>query len=189
MPRSQLEGQLVAELGRDWESRLAQFDAAPRAAASIGQVHAALLHDGRQVAMKIQYPGVARSIESDVDNLMRLISIANILPKGMYVESAVKVAKRELALECNYTYEAAAQQRFRSLVAADPELAAVFYVPDVIPELSSQQVLTTEWVNGVTIDKVAELDQATRDLVGSWLLRLTLKELYEWRFMQVRRTY
>ncbi|WIA42034.1 hypothetical protein OEZ86_009324 [Tetradesmus obliquus] len=184
MPRSQLEGQLRSELGRDWEARVAEFDAEPRAAASIGQVHAALLHDGRQVAMKIQYPGVARSIESDVDNLMRLISIANILPKGMYVESAVKVAKRELALECNYTYEAAAQQRFRQLVAADAELSRVFYVPEVIPELSSQQVLTTEWVNGVTIDKVAQLDQATRDLVGTWLLRLTLKELYDWRFMQ-----
>lgn len=184
MPRSQLEGQLRSELGRDWEARVAEFDAEPRAAASIGQVHAALLHDGRQVAMKIQYPGVARSIESDVDNLMRLISIANILPKGMYVESAVKVAKRELALECNYTYEATAQQRFRQLVAADAELSRVFYVPEVIPELSSQQVLTTEWVNGVTIDKVAQLDQATRDLVGTWLLRLTLKELYDWRFMQ-----
>ncbi|WIA21608.1 hypothetical protein OEZ85_000793 [Tetradesmus obliquus] len=184
MPRSQLEGQLRSELGRDWEARVAEFDAEPRAAASIGQVHAALLHDGRQVAMKIQYPGVARSIESDVDNLMRLISIANILPKGMYVESAVKVAKRELALECNYTYEAAAQQRFRQLVAADAELSRVFYVPEVIPELSSQQVLTTEWVNGVTIDKVAQLDQSTRDLVGTWLLRLTLKELYDWRFMQ-----
>lgn len=57
MPRSQLEGQLRSELGRDWEARVAEFDAEPRAAASIGQVHAALLHDGRQVAMKIQYPG------------------------------------------------------------------------------------------------------------------------------------
>ncbi len=55
------------------------------------QVHSAVLHDGRRVALKIQYPGVARSIESDVDNLMRLISIANVLPRGMYVENAVKV--------------------------------------------------------------------------------------------------
>lgn len=57
MPRNQLEGQLRAELGRDWHSRLAEFDSEPRAAASIGQVHSAALHDGRQVAMKIQYPG------------------------------------------------------------------------------------------------------------------------------------
>jgi aarF domain-containing kinase len=67
----------------------------------------------------------------------------------------MQVAKRELALECNYTYEAAAQQRFKQLVADDAELSRVFYVPEVIPELSSQQVLTTEWVNGVTIDKVS----------------------------------
>jgi aarF domain-containing kinase len=93
MPRSQLEGQLVGELGPDWAARLASFDWTPRAAASIGQVHAATLHDGTAVALKVQYPGVARSIESDVDNLMRLISIANILPKGLYVENAVKVRR------------------------------------------------------------------------------------------------
>eukprot|EP00878_Enallax_costatus_P015605 GHUV01016345.1.p1 GENE.GHUV01016345.1~~GHUV01016345.1.p1 ORF type:complete len:333 (+),score=72.48 GHUV01016345.1:401-1399(+) len=128
--------------------------------------------------------GVARSIESDVDNLMRLINIANILPKGLYVENAVRVAKRELALECDYTYEAAAQQKFRQLVQNDKHLSQVFYVPEVIPELSGKQVLTTEWVNGVAIDKVAQLDQNVRDVVGTWLLRLTLKELYDWRYMQ-----
>jgi predicted unusual protein kinase regulating ubiquinone biosynthesis (AarF/ABC1/UbiB family) len=65
-----------------------------------------------------------------------------------------QVAKRELALECNYAYEAAAQQRFRQLVSSDPELSSSFYVPRVYEELCSRQVLTTEWVNGVTIDKV-----------------------------------
>jgi aarF domain-containing kinase len=104
MPRRQLEKQLVAQLGRDWASQLSSFDWEPRAAASIGQVHAAVLLDGRQVAMKVQYPGVARSIESDVDNLMRLVSLANILPRGLFVESAVKVAKKELALECDYRW-------------------------------------------------------------------------------------
>eukprot|EP00198_Chlamydomonas_reinhardtii_P013183 XP_001702520.1 ubiquinone biosynthesis protein [Chlamydomonas reinhardtii] len=184
MPRSQLEGVLVAELGPDWQQELAEFDWEPRAAASIGQVHTAVLKDGRRVAMKIQYPGVARSIESDVDNLMRLIAVANVLPRGMYVENAVKVAKRELALECDYTYELACQQRFRRLFAADPALAPHFHVPDVVPQLSSARVLTTEWVQGVPIDRVCELSQEVRDRVGSKLLRLTLRELFEWRFMQ-----
>lgn len=94
MPRGQLSGQLSSQLGPDWQGRLAHFEWTPAAAASIGQVHAAVLHDGRRVAMKVQYPGVARSIESDVDNLMRLIRVANVLPKGMYVENAVKVRAR-----------------------------------------------------------------------------------------------
>ena len=65
-------------------------------------MHRATLHDGRAVAVKVQYPGVADSIESDVDNLLRLVSLANVLPKGLYVEAAAAVAKRELALECDY---------------------------------------------------------------------------------------
>ena len=85
---------------------------------------------------------------------MRLISLANILPRGLFVESAVKVAKRELALECDYTYEAAAQQRFKDLVEIEPKLLQHFHVPGVVPELCSQAVMTSEWVTGVTIDKV-----------------------------------
>jgi predicted unusual protein kinase regulating ubiquinone biosynthesis (AarF/ABC1/UbiB family) len=78
MPRRQLEQVLVAELGPDWQTGVAEFDFQPLAAASIGQVHSAQLHDGRRVVMKIQYPGVARSIESDVDNLMRLLSVSSL---------------------------------------------------------------------------------------------------------------
>ncbi len=66
-----------------------------------------------------------------------------------------QVAKRELALECDYTYEAAAQQRYKALLAADPELHACFNVPTVVPELSREQVLTSEWVTGVSVDKVS----------------------------------
>lgn len=184
MPRRQLERVLRDELGNNWQSKFKEFDFEPRAAASIGQVHSAHLPDGRRVALKIQYPGVARSIESDVDNLMRVISVANILPRGMYVESAVKVAKRELAMECDYTYEARCQTRFKQLIADDPDLREVFHVPEVIPWVSSSRVLTSEWVHGVSIDKVKDMPQAVRDAVGTRLLRLTLKELFEWRFMQ-----
>ncbi|EFN54887.1 hypothetical protein CHLNCDRAFT_24033, partial [Chlorella variabilis] len=184
MPRRQLQQVLVSELGEDWEQQVAEFDYQPLAAASIGQVHSALLHDGRRAVVKVQYPGVARSIESDVDNLMRLISVANVLPRGLYVENAVRVAKRELKLECDYRYELQSQQRFKQLIAGDPYTAQHFHVPDVVPELSSERVLASEWVPGVHIDKVAAMPQAVRDEVGTKLLKLTLKELFHWRYMQ-----
>ena len=184
MPKKQLESVLKSELGPEWREMLSEFQDKPMAAASIGQVHPAVTLDGKQVVMKIQYPGVAASIESDVDNLMRLIRVANVLPKGMYVENAVAVAKKELALECDYRYELQAQQRFASLVREDPECRDVFYVPDVVPELSSQRILTTERVHGVHIDRVAAYPQEIRDVVGTRLLALTLKELYEWCYMQ-----
>lgn len=184
MPRRQLEKVLASELGSDWRERVETFDEQPLAAASIGQVHGATMPDERRVVMKVQYPGVAKSIESDVDNLMRLISVANILPRGLYVENAVAVAKKELALECDYHYEAAAQARFAELVASDVYCAQNFRVPAIVPELSSQRVLTSEWAPGIHIDKVSELSQEIRDSVGTRLLSLTLKELYEWNYMQ-----
>lgn len=185
MPRKQLESVMKEQLGSSWRDLFVEFEDKPMAAASIGQVHAATIEDGMQeVVLKVQYPGVARSIESDVDNLMRLIRVANVLPKGMYIENATAVAKKELALECDYRYEMGAQERFRGLVKNDPECHGVFYVPKVYPDLCSERILVTERVQGVHIDKIAEYPQNVRDRVGTRLLQLTLKELYEWRFMQ-----
>ena len=84
------------------------------------------------------------------------------------------------------SWEAVAQRRFKALIEADPRCAAHFTVPDIIPELCSQRVLATEWVAGVAIDRVRDMPQATRDAVGARLLALTLRELFTWRFMQVR---
>lgn len=191
MPAKQLESMMRSQLGDDWRHEFVEFDEMPMAAASIGQVHAAKIREQSgtsvvDVVCKVQYPGVAKSIDSDIDNLMRLVRVANVLPKGLYVENAVKVAKKELALECDYGYERAAQQRFRSLVEADPECwdEMRLRVPRVFEHLSTDQILVTERVGGVHIDKVAEMPQATRDAIGTRLLRLTLKELYEWRYMQ-----
>eukprot|EP01023_Acetabularia_acetabulum_P033069 TRINITY_DN30926_c0_g1_i2.p1 TRINITY_DN30926_c0_g1~~TRINITY_DN30926_c0_g1_i2.p1 ORF type:complete len:445 (-),score=98.42 TRINITY_DN30926_c0_g1_i2:2380-3714(-) len=184
MPRKQLESVLVQDLGEEWESKYQHFDFKPIAAASIGQVHKAVLHDGRTVAVKVQYPGVAQSIESDVDNLMRLIRVANILPKGLYVHNAVKVAKRELGIECDYEYEMKCQKRFKQLIYGDECTRKNFHVPEVEPSLCTKRILTSEFVPGVSIDKVRELPEEVRNAVGSRLLELTLKELFEWRFMQ-----
>lgn len=175
---------LTSELGPDWESRLASFDPVPVAAASIGQVHRGELPDGRAVAVKVQYPGVARSIESDVDNLMRVVRFTSVLPPTLFAANLTRVAKAELALECDYEYEAASQARYAACLAGEPDLASRFRVPAVVPGLSSRAVLTSEWVPGVHIDAVAGMDQATRDEVGGAVLALTLRELFAWRFMQ-----
>ncbi|BBG98535.1 ABC transporter 1 [Prunus dulcis] len=180
MPRKQLNQVLDAELGPDWSSKLISFDYEPLASASIGQVHRAVTKDGRDVAMKIQYPGVADSIESDIDNVKLLLDYTNLIPKGLYIERAMKVAKEELSRECDYVLEAENQKRFHDFLSN----AQGFYVPFVVDDISSKRVLTTELVSGVPIDKVALLNQETRNYVGTKLLELTLKELFVFRFMQ-----
>ncbi|KAG9460010.1 hypothetical protein H6P81_004518 [Aristolochia fimbriata] len=180
MPRSQLNQVLDAELGSEWSSKLRSFDYEPMAAASIGQVHRAVTREGLEVAMKIQYPGVADSIESDIENVRRLLDYTNLIPKGLYLDRAMKVAREELSRECDYELEAANQQRFRELLSGAKE----FYVPMVVNDISSKRVLTTELVSGIPIDKGAALNQETRDYIGKKLLELTLQELFVFRFMQ-----
>ncbi|XP_059625507.1 protein ABC transporter 1, mitochondrial isoform X1 [Cornus florida] len=180
MPRSQLNQVLDAELGPEWSSKLISFDYEPMAAASIGQVHGAVTKDGLQVAMKIQYPGVADSIESDIENVKRLLTYTNMIPEKLFLDRAMKVAKEELSRECDYELEAANQKRFRNLLSN----VKGFYVPIVVDGISSKRVLTTELVPGIPVDKVALLNQETRNYVGKKLLELTLMELFVFRFMQ-----
>ncbi|MBA0877420.1 hypothetical protein Goshw_014084 [Gossypium schwendimanii] len=180
MPRSQLNQVLDAELGPGWSTKLTSFDYEPLAAASIGQVHRAVMKDGMDVAMKIQYPGVADSIESDIENVKLLLDYTNLIPEGLYLDRAMKVAKEELSRECDYQLEASNQKRFRDMLSGHEG----FYVPLVVDDISSKRVLTTELISGVPIDKVALLDQGTRNYVGRNLLELTLMELFVFRFMQ-----
>jgi aarF domain-containing kinase len=173
------------------------FDEHPVAAASIGQVHRAVLSDGRRVAIKVQYPGVADSIDSDINNATRLLKLGlgSALPPGLYLDSAMRVARKELTLECDYEHEARAQERFRRelVETAEREEAATgrrsllsgIRVPGVVAECSSKRVLTTEWLDGVPIDKVFEVaPQSQRDFLARQMLRLTLWELFDARLMQ-----
>lgn len=180
------------------------FDPHPIAAASIGQVHRAVLADGRRVAVKVQYPGVASSIDSDIDNATALLrlGLGAALPPGLYLDQAVTVAREELRRECDYTYEARQQERFRAELAKAilhdetpgpgaphgafaRSLLRNVHVPAVVPECSSERVLTTEWLDGVPVDKVfATASQAVRDSIARRMLRVTLWELFEARLMQ-----
>ncbi|KAM7288237.1 atypical kinase COQ8B, mitochondrial [Ixodes scapularis] len=180
MPEWQMERVLIKEFGDDWANKVSSFERKPFAAASIGQVHLATLHDGRAVAVKIQYPGVAEGINSDINNLMTILNYWDIIPKGVYIDNLVAVARRELAWEVDYVREAKCARRFKELVRPYPE----YYVPDVIDELSSGQVFTSELVSGIPVDKLVDSPQELRNKVCYLLLKLCLLELYDFRFMQ-----
>ena len=162
-----------------------EFEVRPIAAASIGQVHRALLYDDTLVAVKIQFPGVASGIESDLKNLEMLIRWFGMVPKGVFIKEIIDAGREELTNECNYHHEAESQIRFGKLIENDKELTKRnFAVPKVIEDLTRTEVLVTEWANGNTIDEALRLPQETRNMLAKAILRLTMKELFVWRFMQ-----
>ncbi|KAI9142514.1 ABC1 family-domain-containing protein [Paraphysoderma sedebokerense] len=210
MPKRQMLGVMKSELGPDWQSNFHSFDETPFAAASIGQVHSAIISEkfasyppNFRVAVKLQYPGIANSIDSDLNNLKSFALFSGLLPKGMYLESAIQVARRELHWETDYKREAECMNRFRNLLLTGKqeldettqleikkmEMEGDFVVPRVVDELSTGKVLTTEFVEGVTMGKVADMSQPVRDSVAIRVLRLCLRELFEFRFMQTDPNY
>jgi aarF domain-containing kinase len=182
MPASQRNKVLTNNLGPEWRDLFESFEDVPIAAASIGQVHKAVLRSTKEpVAVKVQYPGVANSIDSDLNNLSILLTASRLLPKGLYLDKTIANARTELGWECNYTREAECQTRFRDLLADDTE---VFIVPKVFPEASGPEVLTAELMDGVGVAKLPSLSQEQRDWIGTQLLRLCLREIVEFKFMQ-----
>lgn len=180
MPLKQMMKTLNNDLGPNWRDKLEYFEERPFAAASIGQVHLARMKGGREVAMKIQYPGVAQSINSDVNNLMTVLNMSNMLPEGLFPEHLIDVLQRELVLECDYQREAACARKFRELLKDHP----FFYVPEIVDELCSPHVLTTELVSGFPLDQAEDLSQEIRNEICHNILVLCLRELFEFNFMQ-----
>ncbi len=163
MPFKQTEKVLNTELGNDYMRLFESLEKNPFAAASIGQVHMGFLKEtNEKVAVKIQYPGVAQSIQSDIDNLMSILNVAQLLPKQMFVENVVNVMKKELLDECDYNREAECMLKFHEFIKNDP----VFMLPKVYDGLSTKQILITEFVEGEPFDKCMELDQEQRNHVS-----------------------
>ena len=182
MPPAQLHRVLGREWGGGWMRRFARFDEAPLAAASIGQVHRAHTADGRDLAIKVQYPGVARSVDSDVDNVAVLLRLLNLLPLEIEIAGVVDEAKRQLHEEADYLAEARHLARFRRLVADERRLV----VPRVHADLTTQRVLAMDYVHGEPLEALgaADVAQRTRDEIGAVLERLVFRELFEFRAMQ-----
>ena len=176
------QAHFMPELGPDWRSRFHEFDFEAIAAASIGQVHAAVAADGRDLALKVQYPGVARSISSDVDNLGVVLRLARILPVDLEIRPILEEIKRELHREADYRREADNTERYARLVADDPSVL----VPRVHRDLSTRRVLAMDRVHARPIEDLRspEHSRERRDRVGERLISLVVRELFSFRFMQ-----
>ena len=180
MPMSQLVTVLEANWGKDWTRHFSQFSFTPMAAASIGQVHAAQALDGRRLAIKVQYPGVARSISSDVDNVATLLRLSGLLPASLDIAPLLDEAKRQLHDEADYLKEAAHLRHYRSLLAGHPD----FTLPEVIGELGTPNVLVMSRVEGQSLDTLEAAPQAERDRVAQLLFELLFNEIFAFRHVQ-----
>ncbi|TGJ86006.1 hypothetical protein E0Z10_g2766 [Xylaria hypoxylon] len=181
MPAGQRDRVLVASLGPEWRDMFEDFEETPIAAASIGQVHRATLKSGEKVAVKIQFPGVADSINSDLDNISMLLMASGMLPKGLYLNKTIDNMRTELGWECDYERELECGKRYKELLADEGD---VFAVPEIYAHASGKHVLTMQFMEGVGVTRVKSFTQEQRDWIGTQILRLCLREIVEFHFMQ-----
>jgi predicted unusual protein kinase regulating ubiquinone biosynthesis (AarF/ABC1/UbiB family) len=180
MPPKQLKTVLDRNWGPGWLAKFERFDVRPIAAASIGQVHRARLKDGRDLAVKVQYPGVRASIDSDVDNVGTLMRLSGLVPAHLDIASLLGEAKRQLHEEADYLREAGNLAEFGRLLADAPE----FQVPGLDAGLTTTDVLAMEFLPGQPIEALADADQPLRDRVMTRMIALVMRELFEFGLMQ-----
>ncbi|MEM8935550.1 MAG: AarF/ABC1/UbiB kinase family protein [Pseudomonadota bacterium] len=180
MPPHQLKTVLRQNWGRNWLSKIQTFEVRPIASASIGQVHRVKTKDGRALAVKVQYPGVRESIDSDVKNAALLLKSSQLLPEGVDIDPLLEEAKNQLHREADYEQEADHLRTFRHLL----EDAGHFIVPGVEDELTTPRILAMDYIEGQSLESIEEAPAETRDRVASQLMDLLLRELFEFRLVQ-----
>jgi predicted unusual protein kinase regulating ubiquinone biosynthesis (AarF/ABC1/UbiB family) len=144
------------------------------AAASIGQVHRATLHDGRTVAVKVQYPDVAEALESDLQNMGMIVRLGKALAPGLDPKAIAAEIRERVMEELDYEYEAQNQRSFARAYRGHPFI----YVPDVLTRLSRRRVLVTEYVGGMGFEEVKRLDKEERDRFGEIVFRFSFGSIY-----------
>src|SRR3954465_2096637 len=175
MPWKKVKSVLEEEwAGEPVEELFEDFDHEATAAASIGQVHRAVLPDGREVAVKVQYPGIAEALRADLQNAQMLMRMAKALAPGLDARAAAEELKERVLEELDYEYEAQNQRTFARAYRGHPFI----YVPDVISRLSRRRVLVSEWVDGVGFEEVKALPQAERDRFGEIVFRFCFGSIY-----------
>ncbi|MDX3377451.1 AarF/ABC1/UbiB kinase family protein [Streptomyces sp. ME02-6991-2A] len=166
LPAATVHAVLAERIGEDWREYFLEFEDKPSAAASIGQVHRAVWHDGREVAVKVQYPGAGEALLSDLTQLSRFARLLGPLVPGMDIKPLIKEMRDRVSEELDYELEAQAQQVHAEEFADDPDVV----IPGVVHQ--SDQVLVTEWMDGVPLaDIIAEGTTEQRDRAGQLLAR------------------
>ena len=163
------------ELGQPPEKAFAEWDPEPIAAASIGQVHRAITHDGRAVAVKVQYPGIAEAIAADLDNVALLRRMLRITAPSQDVDALLAELRERVLEEIDYRREAESQALFARYYQGHPTII----VPNVIPELSTRRLVTSELAVGARFADLADWTQPERDLAAETIYRFVFRSLYE----------
>lgn len=166
------------EFASDPSELFAEFSEKPCAAASLGQVHLATLHDGRQVAVKVQYPGIVEAIKSDLAMTAAVRPLMPLLAPGLDADEAITEIRRRVLEECDYTLEASNLDTLAGHYNDHP----FAWVPRSIPELSTERVLTMERAEGIPFAKIKRLAQEERDRVGEILFRFYYGSLHRYGF-------
>ncbi len=180
MPPGQLKKVLNDNWQENWLRSFKKFDVRPIAAASIGQVHRAQLKDGRDLAIKVQYPGVAKSIDSDVANVGALIRMSGLLSKGFELAPYLEEARQQLHDETRYQLEGQYLSEFEGLLAGDDRFA----LPSLQEDWTTHGILAMTFVSGVPIEDTRNLPQDERDRIAYDLIDLLLQELFSFGLMQ-----
>ena len=161
-------------LGEPLDELFADIEPEAFAAASIGQVHRATLHDGRAVAVKIQYPGIAEALDADLRNAGMIMRLARAIAPGLDVKEVAHELRLRVMEELDYEYEAQSQRTFARAYREHPFI----YVPDVLTRLSRRRVLVTEYVEGLGFEEVKRLSQEERDRFGEIVFRFCFGSIY-----------
>ncbi|NEC27984.1 AarF/ABC1/UbiB kinase family protein [Streptomyces sp. SID8111] len=166
MPTRTVHAVLEERLGEDWRDLFLEFEDKPSAAASIGQVHRGVWHDGREVAVKVQYPGAGEALLSDLNQLSRFARLLGPLVPGMDVKPLITELKDRVSEELDYGLEAQAQRAHADEFTDDPDVV----VPDVVHQ--GEQVLVTEWMDGIPLSEIiSDGTEEQRDRAGQLLAR------------------
>ncbi|ANU38557.1 ABC1 kinase family protein [Vibrio scophthalmi] len=180
LPAKQLNQVLENSLGTNWKAEFISFNFKPIASASIGQVHQAYSDAGDKLAVKVQYPGIRKSIDSDVNNVGTLLKIVGLIPESVDYKSLLEEAKKQLHDEADYAREADYATRYYNVLNGSSH----FVVPKVYLQSSSESVLAMDFIEGCSIEKIENDDQKTRDFVMQSLLELMFKELFDFKMVQ-----